>query len=168
MPTIALQQVSSEFARENAGRTLEKPIALRFIERHLQPDVLRTLQSACPDGTLYVWGARAERSHQTVKMLEREAMVFFRRGQTVFKRGVVIETAYNESLAEALWGRETDCQTWPNVFFFATIKDINIPASRMNELLGRSPRDNWQGLVVLPIKDTERVRAFFAKELGAP
>ena len=31
MPTVALQQVTNRFARNNAGKTLEKPIALKFI-----------------------------------------------------------------------------------------------------------------------------------------
>jgi hypothetical protein len=41
MPTIALQQVSSQFARENAACTLHKPIALRFIARHLSANYPR-------------------------------------------------------------------------------------------------------------------------------
>lgn len=165
MPTIALQQVSSKFARENADRTLHKPIALRFIARHLSPSTVEHLEESCPGGTLFVWGAKLERSHQTSKVVERESLVLFRRGPTIYKRGVVVETAFNEALAESLWGRDSAGETWPYVFFFANITDMNRPAALTNKSLGRSPRDNWQGLVVLSIKESEAVQTFFAKEL---
>jgi hypothetical protein len=167
MPSIALQQVSSEFARDNAARTLHKPIALRFITKHLPPAVTEHLQASCPAGLVYIWGAKFERSHQTAKMVVRDSLVLFRRGDTIYKRGIVVETATSEPLAEALWGRDQDGQTWPNIFFFAKITDMNHPAARFNKNLGRSEDDHWQGLVVLPLKDTEKARAFFERELGA-
>ena len=166
MPTIALQQVSSKFARENAARTLHKPIGLRFIAKHLTPAVVEHLEAVCPAGKLFVWGAKLERGHQISKVLERESLVLFRRGPTIYKRGIVVEIAQSQSLAESLWGRDSDGESWPYIFFFANITDMNRPAALTNKGLGRSPRDNWQGLVVLPIKESEIVRSFFAKELG--
>jgi hypothetical protein len=97
-------------------------------------------------------------------MIGRNSLVLFRRGSTVYKRGIVIETTTNEALAEALWGRDVDGETWCNIFFFAKITDMNHPAARVNVNLGRNANDHWQGLVVLAIKDTERARAFFESE----
>lgn len=167
MRTIALQQVSSRFARANASGTLHKPIALRCITKYLDAATAGHLEASCPTGMVYVWGSKLERSHQTVKMLDRNSLVLFRRGDTVYKRGIVIEAATNETLAGALWGRDLDGETWCNIFFFAKITSMNRPAARVNQNLGRSPNDHWQGLVVLPIKDTETARAFFKKELSA-
>jgi hypothetical protein len=83
MPTIALQQVSCKFARGNAARTLHNPIALRFIAEYLGPSNIQRLGAACPSGSLFVWGAKPERGHQTSKMLERESLlVLVRRGRT--------------------------------------------------------------------------------------
>ncbi|MDA8109923.1 MAG: hypothetical protein M0015_15025 [Betaproteobacteria bacterium] len=166
MRSIALQQVSSKFARDNAARTLEHPVALRIIAKYA-PEVAKRLEVSCPTGRVYVWGAKLERSHQTVKMIGRNSLVLFRRRNTVYKRGIVIETTNNEELANALWGRDVDGETWSNIFFFAKITDMNRPAARVNENLGRSADDHWQGLVVLPIKDTEKARAFFERELSA-
>lgn len=166
MLTIALQQVSSPFARENAERTLHKAIGLRFIEKYLPEEKVAHLRAVCPSESVYVWGAKSERSHQTWRVLEREALVFFRRGPTVYKRGVVIETACSEQLAELLWDRDEDGQTWPTILFFSKIADMSRPAALLNKSLGRSDRDNWQGLVVLPIKESEISRSFFANELS--
>lgn len=53
MPTVALQQVTNRFARNNAGKTLEKPIALKFITKHLDTEVLARLQAQCQDGKVF-------------------------------------------------------------------------------------------------------------------
>ena len=68
-------------------------------------------------------------------------------------------------LGESLWGLDDDGETWSTIYFFARISDKDIPAARVNALLGRKPNDNWQGLVVLNIKDSEKVDEFFRKQL---
>ena len=62
MSTVALQQVSSTFARENARRALEKPIGLKYVRPYLDPSLYSKLEAACKDGLVYGWGSKAERS----------------------------------------------------------------------------------------------------------
>lgn len=166
MATVALQQVSSQYAQENSRRTLEKPIELKFVASHLPADLFARLQDTCKDGLVYVWGSKAERSHQTCKMLNRDALVLFRRGPNLFKFGIVIEKTENPALGESLWGRDHDGETWSTIYFFARLVDKSIPAAKINGQLGRSPNDNWQGLVVLNMKDSEKVDEFFRKQLN--
>ena len=165
MATFALQQVSSKFARENAARTLEKPIGLKFVQKFLSPKLYAALESACPDGKVFIWGAKPEREHQMVKMPPRNCLVLFRRGKIVYKRGVIIETTTNHTLAENLWGFDVDGQTWSLVYFMRTVSEVKLPAEKANVLLGRSPKDNWLGLVAVPIKETEKVINFFKSQL---
>lgn len=166
MATVALQQVSSAFARRNATKTLEKPIGLTHVRRFLESSLYATLEATCRDGAVYVWGAKAERLHQTYKMLGRSSLVLFRRGRQIYKYGVVIEKTDNEALAEYLWGRDDSGATWSTIYFFAKIKEKIIPAAKINEQLGRSANDNWQGLVVLEMKESATVDEFFRRELG--
>jgi hypothetical protein len=166
MKTVALQQVSNKYARENAGRTLEKAIGLGFIKKYLPEPLFKELEVACPDGKIYVWGAKSERQHQTYKMLSRNSLVLFRRGPKIYKYGVVIGTTRNDALAESLWGRDADGEMWPNIFFFAHITDKNISAARINRALGRNVEDHWQGLVVLTLPDSERLREFFISQVA--
>lgn len=122
MPTVALQQVTSRFARDNAGKTLEKPIALKFIKKYLAPEILTKLEAQCPEGKVFVWGAKLERSHQLQKMLPRRCLVLFRRGADIYKTGVILEWIVNLELAEFLWGFDTDGETWGLVYFLKTVK----------------------------------------------
>ncbi len=166
MPSVVLQQVSSAFARKNASATLEKPVALRFVEKYLAPDLAESLRKVASDGTVRIWGAKLERSHQFVKMFPRESFVFFRRGRTVFAHGAVAETNFNEALAENLWGRDSEGETWPFVFFLTRIVPVNKPAANFNKILGRMPNDNWQGMNVIYVKDSPKLQAYFASEFG--
>lgn len=165
MATVALQQVSSPYARENSRRTLEKPIGLKFVAPYIPKTLLARLQDCCKEDIVYVWGSKAERSHQTYKMVNRNALVLFRRGSTVFKFGVVIDKTENPALAESLWGTDRDGEPWSTIYFFAKLIDKAIPAVKINAHLNRSPNDNWQGLVVLNMKESEKVDEFFRKQL---
>ena len=166
MPSVVLQQVSSAFARKNARGTLEKPVGLRFIEKYLDPSLLEALRNVATDGAVHIWGAKLERSHQFVKMFPRESFVFFRRGRMVFAHGAVAETTFNVELAESLWGRDSDGETWPFIFFLKRIVPINKEAANFNKVLGRKPSDNWQGMNVIYVKDSLRLQAYFATEFG--
>lgn len=167
MKTVALQQVSSEFARKNAGRTLDKSIAIRFIERYLQPSLKDELNTACPDGNVFIWGAKLERSHQTYKMLGKNSLFLFRQGRSIYQYGVLIEKTINEELAEKLWGLDEDGESWANVFFFSRITNTSASASKINAALKRSDKYNWQGLVVLTLPETEMLDDFFKAQLKA-
>ena len=153
MATVVLQQVSSPFARKNAGGTLEKPVGLRFITKYLEPPLIESLQKIAPDGAIRIWGAKQERSHQFRKMPPLESFVFFRRGRRVFAHGLIAQTTVNESLAVSLWGRDGDGKTWPLIFFLRRVNFIDKDAARFNVLLGRKPTDNWQGMTAISVTD---------------
>ena len=149
MATVALQQVTSAFAQANAAKTLEKPIHLRHIQRYLEPKNAQVLEAACSDGHVYVWGAKLERIHQVVKMLPRRCLVLFRRGNVVYKCGVITEFMVSPELAEHLWGYDTDGETWGLIYFLKDVKDISVPTIEINRLIGRAEADHWQGLVAV-------------------
>jgi hypothetical protein len=167
MATVALQQVTSKFARENAGKTLEKPVGLNFIKKFLRPEELQGLESECPDGKVYVWGAKLERSHQLHKMLPLRCLVLFRRGSAVYRYGVVLKWIVNLELAEFLWGFDTDGETWGLVYFLKNAREISIPASEVNRLIGRIPKDHWQGLVVISPPAADKVVQFVKSKVDA-
>jgi hypothetical protein len=168
MPTVALQQVTSPFARENAGKTLEKPIRLKYIERFIvhDPRTLEKLKSQCTDGNVFVWGAKVERIHQFVKMLPRHCLVLFRRGSVVYKCAVITELMVSQELAEYLWGTDTDGETWALVYFLNDVRNVSIPASEINQLIGRLKKDHWQGLIALSTPAADRIIAYVKAELS--
>jgi hypothetical protein len=165
MPAFVLQQVSSKFARENAGRTLEKPVGIKYIEKYICPELTEKLKAAAPKGAIRIWGAKYERSHQFRKMPSNESIVLFRRGKQIFSYGVIIATTTNEKLAQSLWSRDSNGETWPLIFFLRRLVRFSKDASTMNLCMGRKPTDNWQGLTSILVPDSEQMRAFLSAEL---
>lgn len=165
MPSVVLQQASSKFARINAGKTLEKPIALKYVKKLLPSEDFEKPESVCTEGKIYVWGAKSERAHQFGKIPYRHSLVLFRRNKNVYKCGVLLKWVYNPELAEHLWGFDIDNQTWDLVFFFKEVKDFAIPASEINSLIERKPADNWQGLTAVISPKAEKVIEFVKTKL---
>ncbi len=166
MPSVVLQQVSNEFARTNAGKTLEKPIALKFLQKYLLPEEFQKLEAECTEGKVYVWGSKSERVHQYGKIPFRQSLVLFRRNKAVYKCGVILSWIFNPALAEHLWGFDSDNKTWSLVYFMKDVKDLSIPASEINKLIGRKPTDNWQGLTAETASEkTEKVIEYVKTKL---
>lgn len=145
MATLALQQVSSKFARQNAKKTLLKPVSMKYIAKYLTPHEREVIAKFFPYEQGYIWGIKAERQHQMERMPFKQCLVLFRQGSTVFKCGVLKCLIVNEALATSLWEHDKDGSTWEVIYFLEKVKDISIPAEKVNALLGRKPNDNWQG-----------------------
>lgn len=114
-----------------------------------------------------MWGAKLERIHQFVKMPPRRCLVLFRRGLTIYKCGVIIESVVNVKLAENLWGFDSDGETWALVYLLKNVHDISIPAADVNRLIGRVPTDHWQGLVAVSPPEANAVIALAKSHVDA-
>ena len=132
----------------------------------MEPMLYERLEAACPSGAVFVWGSKSERTHQTYKVLGRDSLFLFRRGANVYKFGIVLEKAESPALAQALWGFDADGVPWSTIYFFGRIRDKLLPAAKINQHLGRSTNDHWQGLVVLTMRESEKVDNFFQKQLA--
>lgn len=146
MAYVVLQQVSSKYARSNAGKTLDKPVGLKYLQRYIPPEKFAELQDRYPEGSLYIWGVKLERHHQIPKMIPGQSVVLFRRGKLVFLAGVIKDLLVKPELAKHLWGTDETGDTWGLVYLMQNVRNVSIDASKINEAIGRKPSDNWQGM----------------------
>jgi hypothetical protein len=166
MRTIALQQVTNPFARGNAKKTLEKPIHLKYLQEFLgNSDIRQELDLTCKKGTVFVWGAKLERSPQWLKMFPRKCLFLFRQGNYVNKIGVLDESIVDLKLAEHLWGTDKGGETWGLVFFFSKILNVSVPASEINRIIGFHANNHWQGLIAKSSPEADEVIEFIKAEL---
>lgn len=166
MPSVVLQQVSNKLARDNASKTLDKPIALKYVEKYLSPEDFKKIESKCPDGKVYIWGAKTERVHQFEKMPHGQSLMLFRRNATVYKCGVLVQWIYNPRLAEHLWGHDSANETWGMIFFLKSTKDLSVTAAEINTLIERKASDNWQALTAVISPMAEKVIEFVKSKLN--
>ncbi len=106
MAYVLLQQVSNKYAKSNAGKTLEKPVALKYLEKYFEPEKYQELLETYPEGYVYIWGAKFERYHQILKMTPSQSLVLFRRNKSVFRVGFIKDLLVNKELALRLWGAD--------------------------------------------------------------
>lgn len=149
MTTVALQQVSSAFARRNAAATLEKPVHLKYLASALKPDQLAAIREKCTGDAVFVWGSKFERLPHWAKAFPKDCLFLFRRGKQVFKCAVLVDRFYSDEVGDRLWGADADGETWSLIYVFGRTRKLSIPAAEINALLDRSPEDNWQGLNVV-------------------
>lgn len=76
MPYVVLQQVSSSYAKHNAAKTLDKPVALKYLKKYFSDEEYQKLCTNYKAGAAYLWGAKIERHHQIPKMIPRQTFVF--------------------------------------------------------------------------------------------
>ena len=154
MAAVALQQVSSRYARANAARTLEKPVALKYIKHFMDPGEFSSLESASPSGLIYMWGSKMERLHQFEKMVD--CVFLFRRNNVVYRCGQMCSWTYSEELANYLWGADPkDEKTWGLIYFFKEVRELAVPAREINAIIGLQLEYHWQGLLAYtsPVAD---------------
>lgn len=166
MAYVVLQQVSNKYAKSNAGKTLNKPVALKYLEKHFDPEEFDEIKENFPEGYVYIWGAKLERHHQIPKMIPGQSLVLFRRGKTIFRVGVIKKLFVKLELAHRLWGTDEYGETWGIIYFMQQIRDVSISAIEVNEVIGRKPSDNWQGMTSVEGEKAEAVIGLVRKYLN--
>lgn len=165
MSYVVLQQVSNKYAKSNAGKTLDKPVALRHIQQYFEPKRYTELLERYPEGYVYIWGAKLERQHQIPKMTPGQSLVLFRRGQKVFRMGIINDLEVNLGLASKLWGEDQDNQTWGIVYFLRQMREISVDVEDINKAIGRDPSHNWQGLTSIDGQKAKAAISIIRKHL---
>lgn len=165
MPFVVLQQVSSTYAKHNAARTLDKPIALKYLKKYLSTEDNEKLTSEYENGVVYIWGAKLERHHQIQKMIPRQTLVLFRRGQKVYRCSVIHNLIVNVELAEYLWDLDDDGEAWGIVYFMPEVKEISLSVSEVNSIIGRKANDNWQGMTSIEGDKAEKLITYVKSKI---
>lgn len=169
MTAVALQQVSSDYAKANAKRTLERAIDLKYLLPDCNDKQRLEVTQHIRTPTVFVWGSKIERYHQQWKVRSRQCVMLFRRGTSVVKAGVVVVRIQNHVLAEKLWGTDREGETWDFIYLFEVLRDVMIRASEINAILGYQVNSHWQGLVIVDDDNSEAVVSLIKRKAeGAP
>ncbi|MCA9325800.1 hypothetical protein KDA23_07140 [Candidatus Saccharibacteria bacterium] len=166
MAFVILQQVSSPHAKANARKTLDKPVALKYLTEYFTSDEYESLKKKFPNEVFYIWGAKLERGHQIPKMIPNKSLVLFRRGQRVFRLGAIHALFVKPELAEYLWGVDEYGETWSIVYMLSRVRDVSFPMCEVNQVIGRKSTDNWQGMTALEGESAELAIAYIKQHIG--
>lgn len=122
-------------AHEHYANTIAKPIKINDIKHLLSDEELSKLVRVAKDGqTLYVWGHKINHklSSKTGSRVNTGDLALFLQTPLKQKRaskrlqayGVVSATITNEMVAEKLWGKDEDNNSWDHIQFYSSINEI--------------------------------------------
>lgn len=152
-PQLIIQPAGNQGSRDHYRDTVAQPVPLDRIARHVDQAVADRLREVFPTGSAAVWGVTpGGRSVNAVKwerISEGDVAVFLQ-DKRATTYGLVAVKARSASLGGDLWGRDEDGETWEYVYFLKDVKQIDIPYSELNAMLGYEPGNNFMAFNVLP------------------
>ena len=153
---IILQPASGPDARRHYDHTIAHPVPLEDIAPVLAPSDLESLNPLCPGGTVAIWGVTPSKIGQWSKMGRGDTVLFSRERQ-LFARAEVIYKCHNQSLAEFLWGRDEDGQTWEYLYFIDNLRSLDMPDTELIAVAHLDPDYRILAVQVLGSAPSQRI-----------
>ncbi|GAA4635874.1 hypothetical protein GCM10023196_083290 [Actinoallomurus vinaceus] len=101
-------------------------------------DELGVLQALYPNGYAPMWGVTPGLNNANVSKYQKLSQgdyVFFYGGKRLYLGGLVTHTFHNPQLAEELWGRNKNDQTWEYMYALDDLRGCDIPIEEVRECL---------------------------------
>jgi hypothetical protein len=157
---VLLQPCGDSDAGKHFVDTIEHPVETAQILQHLSSEQQAVLGPIFHNrDAIAVWGVTPGKENVNVGKWERvdpgDTALFSREGH-IFASASVAAKIRNESLAESLWKRNGDGETWECIYFLDEVKQLHIPFADFNKAVGYKPNFVIQGFNVLSV---ERSRA---------
>lgn len=124
MARVAYQPCSDPKAQKNLQTTILNPVLLSDIEDLLSSDVKQKLESAYPDGRLFIWGLASTKTIKAWSELEPGDVAIFNTKTVVSVSACFLLRMNSRELALRLWGWEDESKatTWENIYFVRDVR----------------------------------------------
>lgn len=167
MSNIVLQPCANKAAQVHYTDTVTRLVRLDSIRGHISRVDEAALSVFSVEGGVRLWGAKPGedgRNEGRWKRVSPGDYLLFVHGGGKVSIAEVSYTFRNESLATALWGTTKTAngrtQTWEFMFSLLEPRDVDLPTSTLNNLIGRKPNAAVQEFVVLALEPSAAVINF--------
>lgn len=164
MNKFIFQPTSNALSRLHYEATIKNPISLTTIKDYLSTDFYGQLSLQYPDGQVRVWGIMNGENNVNKKKWEkitRGDITLFSAKGGIISSAVTTMTLHSKELAAAIWGTDDDGNTWENIYFVKDLKNITIPYSVLNPLLGYHENYVIQGFNILDQEKSQKLNFRF-------
>jgi len=152
MSLVVLQPTANSEGTEHYRQTIVSPVRESEWQPHVTPEVAARLAGSFPDGAVPFWGVTEGdkgRNRTKWQRINPGDVVLFAREGSYFAMGVVALPFENEALAEALWQRNANGETWKYMYAVDEVRDVAIPYIELNPVMGYESAYVPQGFNVL-------------------
>jgi len=154
---LILQPCGNKTAKEHYKNTIEKMNQdIDNIKEYITEEEYNDLIQIYPNRKCMIWGIM-ESNKKKWEKISRGDISLFTGNNKIFSKATVTYKIKNQQLAEFLWGKNSDNKTWEYIYFLDEKKDMNVPYSTFNKIVGYDPNYVIQGFNVL---DEEKSNKF--------
>lgn len=164
MSRVILQPSGNKDAREHYENTIQRPVPFDLLNRHLNDNHMRVLESYYSDKQVPTWGVTPGKNnvnHKKWGKVQVGDVTLFSSNGHIFASGVVTHKLHHKELAAELWGYDKTGQTWEYIYFLDEIKSHSIPYIEFNNAAGYDENYVIQGFNVLKEELSERILTWF-------
>ncbi len=160
MSLVILQPTANSEGTAHYRQTIEMPVLASEWRPFVTPEIADRLSGSFPGGAVPFWGVtEGDKGRNRTKWLRINPgdIVLFARDGAYFASGVVALPFENEALAERLWKRNADGETWKYMYAVDEVRDVAIPYAELNPVMGYEPAYVPRGFNVLDSDKSMRV-----------
>ncbi len=164
MAKLILQPAGNKDGREHYVDTIQNMVDTSIIKFY-EPNLISLIDSLYPSGKAAVWGVTPGNNNVNKNKWDRiskgDVTVFSKSGG-IFATGVTTFKFHNKALAEKLWNKDVNGNTWEYIYLLDEIKLIDIPYPEFNKRMGYASNFIIQGFNVIDAQKS----ALFLSEMG--
>lgn len=152
MSLVILQPAGNQGGREHYVDTIEKLVKIDDYQSYVDPRVFRALKEAHPSGEAGMWGVVSGKGDVNKHKWDRISigdLVLFAADKKIKSSGIISQKFTSERLANLLWGKNSDGETWKFMYSLDEIKSLNISYEEFNDVVGYKSNNIIQGFTVL-------------------
>jgi len=158
---IALQPCANTVAYKNYQNTIENHIILKGAEPYMNNDDFMKLEQLYPDGHAPVWGVMSARVDDWKKLSVGDIVLFYKE-KKFFSKGTVTYKLHNRKLAESLWAKDNNGNTWEYIYFLDEFVSLNIHIKAFNEMVGYKENNFIQAFQICSDEISNRLSEGFS------
>ncbi|MEV0537551.1 hypothetical protein [Kitasatospora sp. NPDC050463] len=147
--------------------TIASPVTFANHSDLLAPDVREHLEQLFPEGTARMWGVVPGKKNVNVSKVQKMSagdFALFSGDKKIYFAGTIALLWRDEKLAERLWGRNHNDQTWEYMYALSGTQGLDITVEEIRQLLSWKPNRNIQGIYILDHSDSETLQAYLSLE----
>lgn len=161
MSRVVLQPAGSGAASVHYVDTIEHPVPLSKVIRHLPKDQAPFVSELYFGRAVPVWGVTAGKGRVNIRKwqsLSSGDIALFSGNGRIFNAGEITYTFRSRELALDLWKTNEDGETWEYIYLLDCMREVDIPYATFNKAAGYALNNIIQGFTVL---DEGRVPTFW-------
>lgn len=138
MTCVVLQPIGG--ALDHYASAVEQPVKFRIYAHLIPPTALSELNRGFPTGSAAMWGVRPGKDKgpnqvQYSKISVGDTVMFHDKGR-FFAAATVASLFRNPGLAERLWGRDLQGQTWECMYAVDEVRTLGLSHAEFNTIVG--------------------------------